>query len=154
MSTIKLKALTTVVLKTMRETETNSEQTLSLYDRYGFSTIERHFEAIGVTDYSCDEVNNFVHTYRIEYERGAVSNYQWHLVRRSAALLERFYKFETVNLLALPKWGMRELSERYSKILEAHIAPMLLVTVEGATVQLKQPKALSADFYLRWKIIK
>ena len=97
MRAVKLHALVTAVLQTMHETEANSKNTLSLYARYGFSTIERHFETIGVKDYLATEVNNFVRAYRIEYERDAVPDYQWHLVRRSAALLEIFHKTGTTN---------------------------------------------------------
>jgi len=120
MNTIKLNTLITEVLQTMRETEINSEETLSLYNRYGFGTIKRHFEAIGVTDYSATEVNNFVHDYRKDYERDAVSDYQWHLVRRSAALLEVFHKNGIIDVPTLPKWGLRKPTEIYSKMLEEY----------------------------------
>jgi site-specific recombinase XerD len=122
MSTIKLRTLTAAVLQTMQKNEMNSEETLSLYARYGFSTIERHFEAIGVAVYSAAKVNNFVHAYRVEYERGTISEYQWRHVRRSAALLETFHKTGATNLPDLPKWGLREPTEIYGNLLEAYCA--------------------------------
>ena len=55
-------------------------------------------------------------------ECGAVPDHQWHLVRRSAALLETFHKTGTTNLLTLPKWGQREPAEAYGQMLEAYCA--------------------------------
>ena len=151
MRAVKLHALVTSVLQTMHETEANSEGTLSLYARYGFSTIERHFETIGVTDYLAAEVNNFVRAYRVEYERGAVSDHQWHLVRRSAALLETFHGTGRVNLPTLPKWGLREPTVAYGKMLEEYCAHVSR-TSRMCDSTIKKRKVLSVGFCLLWKM--
>jgi len=105
MNTGQLRDMVSTVLQTMRETEPRSEKTTEYYARYGFGTIERHFEAAGIiADYSATEVNSFVHAYRSDYERGAVSYFRWKLVRRSAALLEAFHKTRQADLPQLPPW--------------------------------------------------
>lgn len=103
MKHVNTETLTTQLLEELEKLGlTNSS--LKDYKYCGMGPIIKHFGLLGSSEYSTNEVEIYIENLRKHYENGEISRWKWSIVRKSAALLEEFYKSGTVTLAPLPKW--------------------------------------------------
>ena len=91
--------------------------TLLNYKYKGFFPILRNHIENGLTQYSSELTSQLSNTARKNYEAGIIDRGAYQCVRKTTNLLKEFYETGTLIWRYIPKYGLRELSDGFYKLL-------------------------------------
>jgi site-specific recombinase XerD len=105
---VKAKDVQALLKSALQQMEHNgaSARMLKNYRMTGFGAIRRHFEELGVSEFSDEAVDVFIMRSRDDYEHGTMTYWKWTLIHRSAELLKVFSVSGTLDLPPCPKWDV------------------------------------------------